>query len=49
VTDTLRIIILLSSIAVNGLAESCRNNGKPTVGIEPDLRDGCKSKNRDAS
>jgi hypothetical protein len=42
------LLILLSSIAVNGLAESYHGNGKPTVGIEPDLSAGCKSKNRDA-
>src|SRR5271167_4769937 len=43
ITDTLRIVILLGSIAVDGLQGSCRNSGKLTVCIEPDLRLGCKS------
>src|SRR5271165_84513 len=43
ITDTLGIIILLSSSAVDGLQGSCPNSGKLTVCIEPDLRSGCKS------
>jgi hypothetical protein len=40
------LLILVSSFAFNGLAESYHDNGKPAVGIEPDLRAGCKPKNR---